>query len=235
MQRFRGGVYLHDGAVLAHELTKDGRHCQPIDDRSWHVLTLDAGGSICACLRFYEQDGDARFDHMWLRHSAMADSPTWGGMLRHIVELEILRAEFEHLRFGEVGGWAIAPERRMTMEPLRTILATYGLLELLGGCLGVATATRRHSSAPILRKIGLAPLNLNGQEMPAYYDPRYRCDMEVLAFDSRHPNPKFRNWIEELSEHLSAAPVFCDRPRQTARDASPVPLLVPTPALSPSF
>ena len=111
--------------------------------------------------------------------------------------------------FAEVGGWAVAEDHRWTLEPLRIILAAYALAELLGGCAGVATATFRHSSAMILRRIGLSSIMSDGQEMPPYYDPNYRCQMEVLQFNSRQPNPKYRDSVCELSSLLTAAPVVC--------------------------
>lgn len=238
MQRFRGGMYLSDGAILPSELTKDGRHSLPIDDHSWHVLTLRGDGSVCACLRFLEQNSARQFDSLSVRHAALTRSDHWAPRLRQAVEGEMAFARNARINFGEVGGWAIAPDRRLTMEPLRTILATYGLLELLGSCCGIATATRRHGSAPILRKIGLEPLVVNGEELPAYYDPRYRCEMEVLRFDSRFPNPKFRNWIDELACFLTSAPVIANRGPQPMPVLEPrrIPVgMLPAPALAGSF
>ncbi len=236
MQRFRGGVYLSDGAILPGQLTRDGRHSLPIDESSWHVLTLRSNGSVCACLRFLEQTPSRRFDDLWVRHAALMRSPVWAPRLKRAVETEMAQARNARLSFGEVGGWAISPDRRRTMEPLRTILATYGLLELLGSCLGIATATRRHDSAPILRKIGLSPLVIDGTEVPSYFDPGYRCEMEVLRFDSRFPNPKFRDWVDELSSFLASAPVICNRVEAPARDLRPVPIgATPAPVLAGSF
>jgi hypothetical protein len=112
------------------------------------------------------------------------------------------------IAFGEVGGWAVAERHRGTLEPLRIILATYGLLELLGGCSGVATATFRHGSASILRRIGLSSLMTDGAALPPYYDPNYDCEMEVLRFDSRSPNPKYRPAVRELASVLTSASVI---------------------------
>jgi hypothetical protein len=119
------------------------------------------------------------------------------------------RARQLKIGFGEVGGWAVAESHRGTLEPLRIILATYGLLQLRGGCVGIATATFRHSSATILRRIGLNSLSWDGAELPPYYDPKYRCDMEVLHFDSRFPNHKYRDSVSELTYALAASAVIC--------------------------
>jgi hypothetical protein len=217
VQRFRGRVYASDGAIQPDDLTEDGRHAPEVDSRSWHVLSLDPEGHVCACLRYVEEKLAKRFEDLWVRHAALARCPTLGRPFRKAVESEMERARNMRVRFGEVGGWAVAQDHRMTIEPLRIILATYGLLELLGGCAGVATATFRHHSSTILRKIGLSSLVADGAELPPYYDPQYRCQMEVLRFDSRCPNPKYRAWISELAEALSQAPVICRQNVRVAR------------------
>ena len=212
MQRFRGAMYLRDGAIQKSDLTVDGRHQVEVDDRSWHVLTLDRHNRVCACLRFVDETRATSFDDLLIRRAALADSPELGGRFRSAVEDCMRDARRMGMNFSEVGGWAVAEEHRHTLEPLRIILATYALLELLGGSLGVATATCRHESAPMLRRIGLGGVLSSGEELPGYYDPHYGCQMQVLQFDSRHPNPKYRGWVAELEGDLVSARVVC---RQT--------------------
>jgi hypothetical protein len=89
------------------------------------------------------------------------------------------------------------------------VLATCGLFRRLGGCIGLATATVRHSSAGILRRIGLTPLTVDGVELPSYWDPHYQCEMEALRFDSDLPSPKYARAIDELSYRMEFAPVIC--------------------------
>ncbi len=213
MQRLRGHVYLQDGAIRPDELTSDGRHKLNIDETSWHVLSLDSDGKVVACLRYVEEGDATSFRELWVRHASVADCPVSGAKFRRTVEQVLKQARQLKIGFGEVGGWAVAEERRLTLEPLRIILATYGLLELLGSAAGVATATVRHGSSTILRKIGLTALQADGEEMAPYYDPNYGCEMEVLHFDSRFPNPKYRDKVKELSACLSTAPVICRETR----------------------
>jgi hypothetical protein len=209
MQRMRGLVYLRDGAIRIDELASDGRHKMAVDERSWHVLTLDGGGRVSGCLRYLEERQASRFDELWIQHSALARCPVWGRKFRHAVEREMTRAWQKGIGFGEVGGWAVAEERRLTSDPLRMVLGTCGLFRLLGGCAGLATATVRHGSAAILRRIGLTPLTDDGVELPSYYDPRYQCEMEALRFDSDFPSPKYAQAIDELSCWMELAPVIC--------------------------
>src|SRR5471032_1801493 len=217
MQRFRGGIYLADGAIQPDYLI-DGRHKADIDEHSWHVLSIDSSGRICACLRYLEERNANGFDDLWVRHAALSQCPVFGQRFRGAVETEMERARQMQIGFGEVGGWAVAESHRGTLEPLRIILATYGLLQLRGGCAGIATATFRHSSATILRRIGLNSLSWDGADLPPYYDPKYRCDMEVLHFDSRFPNEKYRDSVSELSHALATSPVICsDNAQSTSR------------------
>ena len=208
MQRFRGAAYANDGAIRPDELTADGRHKMDVDEQSWHVLSLDERGRVCACLRYLDESCAADFNDLWVRHAAMANSPM-GPRFRQAVEQQMAESRRMRLGFGEVGGWAVAENRRGSLEPLRIILATYALLELLGGCTGVATATVRHSSSTILRRIGLQPMFADGVELPPYFDAGYGCQMEVLRFDSRFPNPKYRGWVAEFSSSLMETPVVC--------------------------
>ena len=209
MQRLRGRVYLQDGAIQARDLTRDGRHALEIDQHSWHVLTMNEEGKVSGCLRFLEEKIAQKFDELWISHSALAHCPTWGARFRRAVEREIAKARLKNVSFGEVGGWAVTEERRCTMDPLRMVLATCALFRLMGGCIGLATATLRHGSAAILRRIGLAPLQLDGVDVPAYYDALYGCRMEALRFDSDFPNPRYAHAIDDLCAELSTAPIVC--------------------------
>jgi hypothetical protein len=237
VQRFRGRIYLDDGAITRQELTSDGRHKSPVDDESWHVISLDSQGQVCACLRFLEESDLRNFDDLCVSRAAAARSGN-GKAFRRAVEREISHARETGMRFGEVGGWAVAENYRLTPEPLRIILATYGLLELLGSCIGLATATWRHSSAQILRRIGLTPLLVDGIALPPYHDPAYDCEMEVLRFDSRLPNPKYRQMVHQLASSLLLAPLFGPGYPQTALQSGmrrfEMPGAVkPLPALAP--
>jgi len=208
LQRFRGMVYCRDGAIPPEELTPDGRHKLDIDERSWHVLALDQNGEVCGCCRYVPESTAEDFGDRWIREASIANCPTWGSYFRRAIEHERARARQKRFDFAEVGGWAVAEDRHWTTDPLRIILAVCGLAKILGGCVGVATATVRHGSAVILRRIGLLSLVVNGVEVPSYYDPHYGCEMEALRFDTDFPNPKYRKWIEELRNDLEASPVI---------------------------
>lgn len=228
MQRLRGAAYLRDGGIQSHELTSDGRHQLPIDELSWHILLLDGSERVKGCMRYLEERTTSRFEQLWIRKSALSRHPQWGQLFRQAVEIEMDRAGQRRIGFGEVGGWAVAEDRRATVDPLRMVLAACGLFRHLGGCIGLATATVRHGSASILRRVGLTPLAVEGYELPSYFDPQYRCEMEALRFDSDFPNPRYAQAIEELSYSMGQIPVICreDLSPQWAR-------ILPAPELAP--
>jgi hypothetical protein len=207
MQRLRGRVYEADGAVRRQALTADGRHRLEVDAVSWHVLSLDAQGEVVACLRYVEESAATGFDNLRVRHAAIARCPHRGSGFRRAVEQQMRQSRTTGTHFGEVGGWAVREDYRGTTEALRIVLATYALLELLGSCAGVATATFRHGSESMLRRIGLATLQADGEEIPPYHDPAYGCMMQVLRFDSSCPNPKYQDMICGLMNDLANAPV----------------------------
>lgn len=218
VQRLRGAVYLEDGAVERHQLSSDGLHRTPEDDRSWHLLLLNAVRRITACVWYLEHDDDAAFDRLRVNSTPLAKSSEWRTTLARAVEGEMDQARREGLKYAEVGGWAVVRESRCTAEGLLLALGAYSLGRALGGALGITTATVRHSSSSILRRLGGASLEANGRTIPMYYDPHYNCFMELLRFDSRRPNPRFGGLVEGLREKLASVAVVA---------ASPLPDSVP--------
>jgi hypothetical protein len=208
MQRMRGRIYLDDGAVARWKLDSDDRHSTPADHESWHLVTLDNQGSVSGCVRYREHPNTASFEELGLRNCALAGCRRWGNKLRVVIESDLTAARRLAISFVEVGGWALTKEKRCTGEALRTALATYGLAQALGGCVGIATATMRHRSSSILRRIGGSPLAIAGEPVPAYYDPQYGCEMEIVRFSSDAPNQKYRRWIDQICSSLLDVPVL---------------------------
>jgi hypothetical protein len=230
MQRVRGSIYLADGALEPGQLTSDGRHVQHADYESWHVLAVNGNGEVQGCARYRHLTGDVGFEDLAVRDSWLAQSSQWGASLRSAVESEIVRARRQGKAFSEVGGWAIAPEKRCTTEALRVAMATYSLARLLGGCVGISTATERHRSSSILRRIGGSPLEYGGASLPSYYDPKYRCRMEVLRFDSSSPDASCSRLVDQLGSRMSAVSVMVawdPAKSQQAVPSSPVPVPLP--------
>jgi len=195
------------------------------DYQSWHILSVDSHEHVCACVRYLDESSATQFDDLLVRNAAIVCAPG-APLLRLAVERQMAEARELHLSFGELGGWAVAQDRRGSLEALRIVLATYGLLELLGGCMGVVTATFRHHSSTILRRLGLTSLGLDGVTLPPYFDPHYGCEMEVLQFDSRSPNPRYREVAAEFTASLINAQVICPE-AALSKTHAPIPAEVP--------
>jgi hypothetical protein len=208
MQRLRGKIYLKDGALDRTQLTLDGLHETAEDNKSWHLLMVDSRRRVTGCAWYLEHSSSVGVDDLRVRHTPLARSAEWRGKLWKGVQSELKRARREQLRYAEVGGWAVSEKSRCTSEGLVLALAGYSLGRICGGCLGITTATVRHCSSSILRRLGGAPLAADGAPVPSYFDPRYGCEMEILRFDSRRPNPKFNSLIERLRERMASVPIL---------------------------
>lgn len=208
LQQMRGSAYLADGAVSPQQLASDGAHVTPEDDRSWHVLMVNDDGRVIAGAWYLQHAESVRFADLRVRRCPLVRTAEWSEPLRRAVDSDIQRARREGICFAEVGGWAVARQNRCTSSGLLLALATYSLGELLGGTLALTTATFRHSSSAILRRIGGAPLATADATVPPYYDPAYSCDMELLRFDSREPSRRFAGLVQALQERLADVAVL---------------------------
>jgi hypothetical protein len=208
-QRLRGRVYLRDGAITARQLTRDGRLVHSHDTRGWQLLVLNHEQRVAGCIRYASQDDNVSFSELGVADSALAHSPTWGTRLRRAVEAKREDARRRGIGYAEVGGWALMEELRYSKEALRITLHIYGLMKFLGGALATATATLRHNSSSILRKLGGQGLIHDGVPLPSYYDPQYECDMEILGFDSDCPSAKYEEKIRECQDNLLSTSVIC--------------------------
>ena len=218
MQQLRGRLYLAENAIRASDLSRDGRHALPSDDQSWHLLLVNRAGAVLGCTRFRQHSAAISFDDLGTAGTTVAKSALWGPKLRAAVEGELSTARASGFSYVEVGGWAMDPRVRGTAECLRSVLAIYAWSRLVGGAVGICTATERNGSAIILRKLGGHDLKSDGVAIPPYFDPRYQCTMHVLGFDSRRPNPRYEAAINQIAESLLDVPVisaekpFAERP-----------------------
>jgi hypothetical protein len=235
MQRLRGRLYVDDGAILPSQLTLDGRHVQDADYRAWHLLLVDDDESVCGCARYLSHSPYVPFSALGVSRSPLAFSDRWGVRFQQSVEEEIRAARREGLAYVEVGGWALKEQLRFTADALRIAMASYGLAFMLGGCLGISTVTHRHCSAAILRRIGGRPLESEGDELPSYFDPAYRCQMEVLRFDSRQLNPRYVPLARELSNYLAESPVICPSSYSATNDLVHAAVAIGLPVAAPAL
>lgn len=232
VQRFRGAIYLKDGAIQPHQLTADGRHETPEDENSWHMLLVDRDQRVGACALYLEHNESVAFDKLRVRHCAMAHDPEWQDRLVRAVEGELDRARAQGMRYVELGGWAVSEDSRGTAGPLALALAVYGFSRRAAGALGMTTATFRHCSSTILKRLGGSRFEVDGTTLPPYYEPRYRCLMELLRFDSRQPNHKYLGLIDQIRDTLERITVIARPIVPTSSLHSPAMSLLTSQALA---
>jgi hypothetical protein len=207
VQAMRGQVYLADGAIQRHQLTRDGRHQTSEDVRAWHLVMTNRLNRVTACLWYLEHDPSVTVDELRVRQCPLVQIG-WRDRLWAAVSAELGRARREKLRYAEIGGWAVAPEYRGSTKGLALALASFALGRVSGGALGITTATVRHCSSSILRRVGGYGLEADGEAIPSYFDDRYNCEMELLRFDSRRPSPAYAGIIEQLRGRLAGVRVI---------------------------
>lgn len=212
MQAVRGAIYLDGGFLTRRQLSADGLHETPEDEKSWHLLMLDDRGRVSSCAWYLEHDNSVTVDGLRVRNCGLAHLTDWRDKLFSAVESEIARARRDGLRYAEVGGWAVSQIRRCTSEGLVLALAAYGLCRMLGGAIGITTANVTHASSSILRRLGGSFLEFNGTVMPAYFDPKYNTMIELLRFDSRQPSSKYRGLVDLLKSKLGGVSVIAAPP-----------------------
>jgi hypothetical protein len=213
MQNVRGEIYRKDGAIGSHDLTADGRHLQAADSWSWHILGVRGEQSVHSCARFTSFPNSAPFEAWSLARSALAKHPQLGLNLRYALDAINEQGRRDGALVAEVGGWAVAEDLRGTREALRLALAMYALGNAHGRTIAVCTATVRHNSSSILKRLGAVPLTWNGEQIPPYYESTYGCMMELLLCDSARLLCEIRR-VSTYAWDLHAAEVI--RPYDTS-------------------
>ena len=207
-QMLRGRVYLQDGAIQPWQLCSGSRYIQKADGASWHLLTVDENEKVTACLRYLAHAPGVSFSDLAISQSSIAQSIELGPVLREAVETDIQCARRRGLAYVELGGWAISEELRCSTEAIRALLTVYAIVQSLGGARALTTATTRHHSSSILKRVGGQSLTAHGVEFPPYYDEQYKCEMELLRFDSSAPNARYVDCIQQCRRTLPELPVF---------------------------
>jgi hypothetical protein len=212
-QRLRGATYCKDGAIQSSDLTIDGRHVQTADDLSYHILTVDDKDHVLGCMRYRVHGHDVRMDDLTLNDSAVARSKTWGPLVHAAVQDQIASARLSGFSYVELGGWAMSESLRGGTDAIRMLLSVYALARATGGAVGITTATVRHHSSSILRRMGGQSLTASGRIVPPYFDSQFNCEMELLRFHSDEPNPQYAALVASYQAGLTEAPVIVRAPR----------------------
>jgi hypothetical protein len=210
IQGLRGTVY-REYDPIANQLLPDGRHYLQTDLQSWHILLQDTCEQQAAgCVRYRPIQGG--YEELSVNQSALARSHRYGPLLRTAIERDIAATSNAGMHYAEVGLWALRPEARCSSAAVNLALTAFILAEHLDGGMGITTATTRHHSASILRRLGGRRL----AELPAYYEPRYGCVIEVLSFALADLDSRFAARVNQLRTEIRDVAVICAAPWEQA-------------------
>jgi hypothetical protein len=208
MQRFRGRVALREGAITASMLDSSGGHRMQGDEKSWHLLRVRNDGKIAGCARILVHPRDVTFSRLRIASSRAARCPVWARDVHDAVESELTRARLNGLAIIEPGGWVIDEDLRGSCEAVSIAIGAFAWAQILDDCIGFLTATAKHGSATILRRLGARNLQAHGQTIPGYFEPAWGCNAELLRFDTNSLNPRFEAALVSARGQLSTSPVF---------------------------
>jgi hypothetical protein len=144
------------------------------------------------------------------------------------VESELKHARLNGLAVIEPGGWVIDEDLRGSCEAVSIAIGALAWAQILDDCIGFLTATAKHGSATILRRLGARHLQAHGQTIPEYFEPAWGCKAELLRFDTNSLNPRFEAALVSARCQLSTSLVFSAEsvPRRNKR-VSPNPTIPP--------
>ena len=209
LQMLRGHVY-REYAGIAATLQPDGRHWHQLDAQSWHIVLLSSQGEVIGCARY--RPNITHFDQLICSKAAIALSLTTGPLFRSHFSKELAKAKSQGLHYGEASAWAMSPESRCSTAAINIALMSFALAELLGGGIGLTTASTRHHASSILRRLGGSAF----AGFEPYYEPMFDCSIELLQFDVTSLNGRYSARLNEMKMELSRIPVVC--PIETADD-----------------
>jgi len=202
VQRFRGQVYVADGAIPASALDEEGRHYQEFDYENYHLCLLSPEQQIRGCFRLRLHKPAAEIRDLRL-HDVIERMPSGLAALCHGALASLFELSCrEGVRIGEVGGWAV--DERLRHRRASTILpfAAWSLYQIVGDAIVLASATNRHQSSAILKRIGGFALMHGEERLPCFMDDFHGCEMELLGFDSRRPHPAYAKIVADLKRFL---------------------------------
>jgi hypothetical protein len=207
MQVVRGAVALAEGAIRPESLDVDSRYQMPGDGDSWHLVRMGDDSQIRGSARIMVHQDGVSFARLRLSKSAIARSRQWKWHVRFAVERDMALAKTQGLKLVEPGGWVLREQWRRGPDAVSIALSAFAWSQLMGGCLAYVTATVKHGSSSILKRLGATPLTFGEKQIPSYYDPEYGCEMELLKVFTDDLNPRFEPLMAPLRETLKHSPV----------------------------
>lgn len=212
IQRFRGYVYVKDKAIPSSSLDEQGRHYSEYDFRAWHIVLRDRRQELCGAIRVglmpwtrINDISDLQVVQYLARLSAGNDEKA---TLQTVVRNFLENCRTIQPTVWEPGAWAVSEDmRRSRLAPVLAA-SIWSLGRAIGGAAGVSTATTRHGSSEILKKMGGFELAFNGAPLPPFYDTYHECFIELVGFDSDYLNPRLETTVTEIQDYIKGLPII---------------------------
>jgi hypothetical protein len=197
IQRLRGRRYFADGAIPPAALDAQGRHVTAEDEQSYHLALWNGEVQGCLRVRLYPRPSRPLTEfrvYDLIRRMPDELAKHYNAGMDEFINAYRARG-FEP---GESGGWAINPKYQNDPAMLALPLAGWSFSRIHSRLIWVAAAAERNGSTKILKRLCGWRLKLAGQELPPFYDAAYKCQMELLCFDSDIINPRFEPAVREF-------------------------------------
>ena len=201
-QMLRARIFLADTALVASTVDSSGRYIHPLDRQSWHVLICSPQGSVCGTLRVTVHDDECGVDDLTVSECPVFAEEEWRLRGRGILASFLQRASAARVRAAETGGWALDESLRGGKKGALLALSGWAVIRLVGGAKILGAVTTRHGASRMTRYLGGLELADAKGSIPAYFDPRYGCDMELIEFDSQQVNPAFEPTVQAICNHF---------------------------------
>ena len=202
IQAVRGQIYFEDGAIPKSALDAQGRYGAEGDFDHWHVVVSDSASNVCGCvrLRLLHPDQDLNELHTY-KVLARLPEDQQGRYLR-AADAHRMKALDDNVSFGEVSGLALTKKFRRSSAGITLAVACWSVFRLLGNAMPLGTSTLRHGWAERLQGLGGFALTCGNEPLPPFYDDYFRCEMQLLGFDSRRIVPSCEPLVEEIHSHV---------------------------------
>jgi len=208
--RVRAKAYAADGAIRPEHVDEDGCFRLPIDEDSWHLLSLDENDNVSATLRITPLPLDSAKRRGRLPHvgeSLRRANPNLSHRLAAERWLASLGLAFgpDRQNFVVVGGWAVLPG--VPVSGAATALGAWALCRLLDSAGALCVASERHDAHGQLVRTGAVPIrNRTGESL--YFDSAYGCKVGLLGFWVYRERNALKRKVDRMETQIRSCQVI---------------------------
>lgn len=203
-QRLRGTCYLADGAIVAADLTSDGRFSRPQDQEALHFALLDPQASPIGTASYRLGTDLPNLDDLLLGQSPLFHHQATRERFARWSDSSRSADPRPRRTWFEAYGLAVAPRARHSRAVLVTLMAGWAVGRLAHEATALCLTTDRHDAAAIFLKLGHQPLLEGGTSIGPVFDHRYGCQMHLTWCSSSTVKPGVKTLVENLVSALAS-------------------------------